>query len=574
MTTVFHIILFATFFLINSSVAQTQILVQPAVDSREFTDLAVFSDDYGHPGPVIGISGTARQHNAPVSYSASGHHLERAAYSAKSHPNTNTPESINLDPRCDSAKKISLRSSVDGCGAPATSRDHAADGFSAQNTALAALYDATSGDSWNNNTNWDPMANPTTEELGTWHGVTVHLGRLTELHLDDNNLRGTLPPEVGDLTDLQVLWIDGNSLDGSIPKELGQLSQLRTLLISHNELSGSITDQLDSLEVLETLWLHYNGISGMIPTTLGNLTKLRSLVLSGNMLSGGIPDELGSLDSLEALWLNDNDLSGEVPQAIGELENLQQLVLDNNDLSGSLPQSLLDLQKLKYLSFEGQSLCAPSDGAFQAWLRSIEVVKGAVCNENIHLTGSIDNLSFEINQAISPVAFPVAKGGRPPYTYALDPTPPGGLMFDPASRLLAGTPSVISVPIGYTYTASDYAGAQASQMFSIEVVGLVLDAEDPTLPESFTLQGNYPNPFHEVTQIVLDLPMPAVVTIDVMDLIGRHVLAVAATNMPAGRRQSILLNGSSLTSGLYLYRVQFSSQEYTKVLFGRLLHIQ
>lgn len=440
--------------------------------------------------------------------------------------------------------------------------------------ALAALYDATQGDLWANNANWDPTASPTLEELDTWHGLTVHLGKLTELQLDDNHLVGMLPPELEDLADLQVLWMDGNTIEGDVPEELGQLTQLRSLLMSHNQMSGSIPEQLGNLEELQTLWLHDNGLSGMIPSTLGNLPELRSLVLSQNILTGRIPEELGRLGQLETLWLNENALSGEVPSSIGNLEALQQLVLDDNDLSGTLPRSLLGLQNLTYLSFEGQALCAPSDDAFQAWLRNIAVVRGLTCIKELYWTGHLEDLSFPFNQGIVPVTFPAAMGGVPPYVYTLNPALPTGLMFDLASRLLMGTPSVVTDPAGYTYTASDTAGTQISQTFSIEVIRSLSTTDDLASPESFTLQGNYPNPFREATQVVVDLPTPAVVSVEVMDLIGRQVFEVPPIRMSAGKGQNIPVIGSSLTSGVYIYRVSFSSQSSMQVRYGRLLRIQ
>ncbi len=591
---VVHAVILASTFLATSAAAQSHSLAQQVWRTQGFIHGNPSSDGYtqlaAHLGPEVGLSvSEVTGQDAPFGQNAFQRQSKRTAFTAGAYLIANEPGSTDLAhsakmQRTMLASAQHLATDLSHLIAPAgfvevdspTRRGHELpiSASSMQDAALAALYNATRGDSWDNNTNWDPMSSPSIEEMGTWHGVTVHLGRLTELQLDDNNLTGTLPPEVGDLADLQVLWIDGNTLDGSIPKEFGQLSQLRTLLISHNEMSGAIPDQLGSLSELETLWLHDNGFTGAIPNELGSLTKLRLMVLSQNMLSGSIPDAIGSQGRLEILWLNDNALSGEVPQAIGDLSELKQLALDNNALSGSLPRSLLDLQKLEYLSFEGQSLCAPSDGAFQSWLSSVDVVKGPVCKEELRLTGSTNDLSFTLNRVIAPVAFPAATGGTAPYIYALNPALPAGLMFDPMSRFLTGNPSVISDPVGYTYTASDNAGAQASQMFSIEVVVPLSNADNDALPESFTLQGNYPNPFREATRVVVDLPRQAIVTIEVMDLIGRNVLTVPAVSMPAGWGQSVPLMGSALTSGLYLYRVQFSSREYTEVQFGRLLRVQ
>ncbi len=493
-------------------------------------------------GPVSGIS----------PYTAAPYHSKKTVRSAGAYPNASTP-----------ANPLQ----------PVTGHNSETGDFSIRNAALAASYRATHGDFWKNSTNWDLNASPATKELNTWHGVTVHMGKITELQLDGNTLQGVLPPEIGDLTDLQVLWVNGNTLDGAIPKKLGQLAQLRTLLLSHNAIAGSIPAELGHLEELETLWLHDNGLFGDIPAELGSLTKLQSLVLNRNMLSGTIPDALGNLGQLETLWLNDNALTGEVPETLGDLEQLQQLVLDHNRLSGQSPRSLLRLRKLEYLSFEGQSLCAPSDGIFQSWLGHIKVWKGAICNE-LQWTGTVEGLSFTVNRPVSPVAFPAAMGGIAPYVYALTPALPTGLMFDSASRLLTDTPAGVRAAAAYTYAASDHADMRVSQTFSIEVARSLANTEDAAPLTSFTLRGNYPNPFRETTQVVFDLPVPAVVIMEVMDLTGRQVFTVPAINMPPGRGQSIALTGSSLTAGVYFYRVQFSSPEHTEVRFGRLLHVR
>jgi Leucine-rich repeat (LRR) protein len=55
---------------------------------------------------------------------------------------------------------------------------------SADREALEALYNATGGENWANNENW-----LSEEPLDDWFGVTVSDGRVTELALDDNQLR-------------------------------------------------------------------------------------------------------------------------------------------------------------------------------------------------------------------------------------------------------------------------------------------------------------------------------------------------------------------------------------------------
>ena len=196
-------------------------------------------------------------------------------------------------------------------GSPATDR-----------AALTALYNATDGPNWSRaNTNW-----LTDKPLDEWRGVTTDANsRVTELLLWDNNLTGSIPPELGNLTKLETLYLDRNQLSGPIPSEIGSLSNLNYLALNGNQLTGSIPPELGNLTKLETLYLDRNQLSGPIPSQLGNLTKLEALYLNRNQLSGPIPSELGSLSNLRSLYLRDNELSGCIPNALGDTQR--------NDLS-------------------------------------------------------------------------------------------------------------------------------------------------------------------------------------------------------------------------------------------------
>ena len=87
--------------------------------------------------------------------------------------------------------------------------------------ALIALYNATNGASWHNKDNWG-----TTAPLGQWHGVTTDAnGRVTRLDLNNNQLSGSIPTELGSLSNLEALSLSQNQLSGPIPSELGPPDQ-------------------------------------------------------------------------------------------------------------------------------------------------------------------------------------------------------------------------------------------------------------------------------------------------------------------------------------------------------------
>ncbi len=155
------------------------------------------------------------------------------------------------------------------------------------------------------------------------------------------------------------LVLDHQQLHGSIPPELGNLTHLRFLSLSHNALTGSIPSTLGQLTELQELFLDYNQLSGLIPPQFGKLEHLRGLFVDHNQLSGQIPDELGELIQLQDLDLEDNQLWGEIPAALERLINLHGLFLRNNDLSGSLPPELKHLRHLRFLYLSGNRLSFP-----------------------------------------------------------------------------------------------------------------------------------------------------------------------------------------------------------------------
>ena len=82
--------------------------------------------------------------------------------------------------------------------------------------ALAALYNATNGSSWQDNTNW-----LSDRPLGEWYGVSTDAdGRVTQLLLGGNELSGTIPPELGNLAYLQRLELRDNQFSGCVPVKL------------------------------------------------------------------------------------------------------------------------------------------------------------------------------------------------------------------------------------------------------------------------------------------------------------------------------------------------------------------
>ena len=207
-----------------------------------------------------------------------------------------------------------------------------------QRPALMALYNALNGDQWINKDNWG-----SDKPLGQWYGVTADAyGFVTRLELLENNLSGTLPPEIGDLVKLTALNLGYNyGIGGNIPAEIGTLNKLGYLNLYGNELTGGIPEELYSLSELYHLDLGVNKLSGELSPKIAGLSKLTSLWLHYNNFSGSLPKELGQMNLIQ-VGLYNNSFSGSLPDELGTLNNLTIFNLAANNFSGIIPISILN----------------------------------------------------------------------------------------------------------------------------------------------------------------------------------------------------------------------------------------
>ena len=182
-----------------------------------------------------------------------------------------------------------------------------------ERAALIALYNSTNGDSWANNSGWktppldlDGFALPGTE--GSWYGIVVLEDHVIKIAFYSNQLSGSIPPELENLSNMEGLILFNNQLSGSIPTELINLSNLQELRLNYNQLSGGIPSQLGNLGNLQRLYLDNNLLSSSIPSQLGNLINLHYLNLSGNFLIGDIPSNFVNLTNMSMLDISYNCL--------------------------------------------------------------------------------------------------------------------------------------------------------------------------------------------------------------------------------------------------------------------------
>ncbi|MCY4205647.1 MAG: S8 family serine peptidase [Bacteroidetes bacterium] len=503
--------------------------------------------------------------------------------------------------------------------------------------ALSTLYTSTNGDEWTNNSGWEIGSIPDgIESFQQWYGLTVADGLLIELDLSENNLKGELPSEIQNLVNLELLSLISNDLVGPIPMGLGNLRKLEHLEIGSNQLTGNISVELGELSRIETLDLSENQLVGKIPLVLGNLSQLELLRLQKNALTGDVPPELGNLSELQELRLNENNLSGQLPRSLLNLQHLHTLhfsdagvcapadddfqtwlngisdvdgptcvkVSFSKDISDQvyprsfpiepliLPEAIGGTPPISYtltpvlpegLSFDSVTRTirgTPSEVMIPVTLTytatDVNGLKDSLTFTievyQLEFIGSVDNQSYPRTHLIMPLMLPEASGVSP-ISYTLVPALPEGLSFDASTRTIFGTPTEVTPPVSFDFTAADVNGSWDSMTFTIEVFSPVA-SENESLPEKFTMHANYPNPFQDMTHLVFDLPWTAEVQLEVLNVMGQHMMTIPAVSISAGWQQEIKLDGNLLPSGLYLYRLTVTSPRNSLVHVDHFMRIR
>ncbi|CAM6046499.1 unnamed protein product [Sphagnum compactum] len=179
-----------------------------------------------------------------------------------------------------------------------------------------------------------------------WSGVSCSPdGHVLGLNMSNMGLKGTLPPELGELSYLEFLDLSNNRISGTIPSFFANLTYLANLKLDHTSISGAIPPGIGNLTKLQYLYLGNNSnLQGPLPSSeLGLLTELLELTIWGANLNTTLPHELGNCSKLQYINFHASVMSGSLPEEYGSLQNLKKLLLHNNNLEGVIPQTWRNL---------------------------------------------------------------------------------------------------------------------------------------------------------------------------------------------------------------------------------------
>ena len=262
---------------------------------------------------------------------------------------------------------------------------------------LLRIYKANNGVNWPENAqkNWN-----SDEPIGQWAGVKTDAeGRVTELRLSNDSIKGIFPKEIGLLSELKSLSLRIKSSETGeqpFPASIGDLDKLETLSLSGGVKKGELVfPPLGKMGSLKTLYL---GGEARTPEGFGQLQGLVDVEFSGNI--GDLPAELSQLVNLERIFIRGSAFTGQIPSDIGNLKKLKFLLIDKmlfigrvEPLQGELPVSIWDLENLDriFLRSASTSGSLPADISKLTKLANITILE---CG----LTGEIPQSLYTMQQ--------------------------------------------------------------------------------------------------------------------------------------------------------------------------------
>ena len=235
---------------------------------------------------------------------------------------------------------------------------------------LERIFQSLNGANWEDNDkeNWCSEA-----PLSEWKGVKTNAeGRVTELRMLNRKVKGQLPAEIINLSELEVCDLSLNNNDtvvnNPVPAELFRLTKLKNLAVRVFVKHDAAREQY-----------------GTLPETL-NLPALEHLTV--NRIIGDY-SQLASLKSLKSITMKYS--CADIPDAIGQLANLEDIFWENADdqlNTRPLTQELGKLSKLRFFRYYPEG---SKDEVFPEVLKQLAALENIqtkkLCSKEAELPG-------------------------------------------------------------------------------------------------------------------------------------------------------------------------------------------
>lgn len=138
--------------------------------------------------------------------------------------------------------------------------------------------------------------------------------------MERNFFSGSLPTEMGLLTEMREFDLYDNLLSGKIPEEMytGLAVWLKSFYLANCLLTGTISTQIGLLKESDWYVVEGNKLTGTVPTEVGTMVEIRKFHVNGNRLNGTIPTQLCQLRAAQGVRSIKADCSplsstGEIP---------------------------------------------------------------------------------------------------------------------------------------------------------------------------------------------------------------------------------------------------------------------
>ncbi|WVZ10249.1 hypothetical protein V8G54_014779 [Vigna mungo] len=207
----------------------------------------------------------------------------------------------------------------------------------------------------------------------------LNLTLVHEYDISNNRFVGRFPSVVLTWPNLKYLDLRFNDFEGPLPPELFE-KDLDAIFLNNNRFSSFIPDTIGKSNA-SVITFAYNNFKGCIPSSFGNMKNLNEIVFVGNNLGGCFPQDVGKIENLTVLDLSDNGFEGTLPNLSG-LKKVEVIDVSHNKLSGYVSNTVCQLPSLKNFTFshnyfygEAQS-CVPSLNSLVAMDDSYNCLSG------------------------------------------------------------------------------------------------------------------------------------------------------------------------------------------------------